>query len=59
MAAHESHHREQIALALKPQGMRLPEKEAIGDIGYTWYGDKKGGAVLVSETSEPLFRFPP
>jgi hypothetical protein len=21
--------------------MRLPEKEAIGDIGYTWYGTRK------------------
>ena len=36
--AHDSHHRGQIALALKQNGMKLPEKVAIRDIWYSWYG---------------------
>jgi uncharacterized damage-inducible protein DinB len=36
--AHDSHHRGQIALALKQNGMRLPEKVAINDLWYSWYG---------------------
>ena len=36
--AHDSHHRGQIALALKQNGMRLPENVAINDIWYSWYG---------------------
>lgn len=36
--AHDSHHRGQIALALKQNGMRLPERVAIRDIWYSWYG---------------------
>ena len=35
--AHDSHHRGQIALALKQNGMRLPEKVALGRIWYPWY----------------------
>jgi uncharacterized damage-inducible protein DinB len=36
--AHDSHHRGQIALALKQNGMRLPEQVAIRDLWYSWYG---------------------
>jgi uncharacterized damage-inducible protein DinB len=35
--AHDSHHRGQIALALKQQGMRLPATVAVDDIWYSWY----------------------
>lgn len=37
MIAHESHHRGSIMLALKQNGMRMPERVAIGAVWYTWY----------------------
>jgi uncharacterized damage-inducible protein DinB len=36
--AHDSHHRGQIALALKQNQMRLPQKSSLTDIWYSWYG---------------------
>ncbi len=38
--AHDSHHRGQIALALKQNQMRLPEKVSLNDLWYSWYGDE-------------------
>jgi uncharacterized damage-inducible protein DinB len=38
LIAHDSHHRGQIALALTQNGMRLPEKVALREIWYPWYG---------------------
>jgi uncharacterized damage-inducible protein DinB len=41
LVSHESHHRSQIALALKQSGLLLPEAVAIGELWRPWYWGKE------------------
>lgn len=41
LIAHDSHHRGQIALALKQSGRRLPERVAIQQLWQQWYWGKQ------------------
>lgn len=40
MIAHESHHRGSILLALKQNGMRMPDKVGLTGVWLTWYWGK-------------------
>jgi uncharacterized damage-inducible protein DinB len=39
--AHDAHHRGQIALALKQNGMKLPDAVALKGLWYEWYFGKE------------------
>ena len=41
LISHESHHRGQVALALKQAGMRLPPTVALQGLWYEWYSGKE------------------
>ena len=41
LISHDSHHRGQIAVALKQSGMRLPDEVAIKGLWYEWYFGKR------------------
>jgi uncharacterized damage-inducible protein DinB len=41
LLAHDSHHRGSIMLALKQNGMKLPDKVSLDGLWYTWMKGKK------------------